>query len=169
MMKKLSVRVRFSLYRNQGGFYVPEKNTATYLIETSKLPGSYYSLNRKGLLIDVFEDYYKPCHALSGIKTASALIYVMAGLFRNERRLDDCLLINDERLLAEAISSNLFLVMGKRIITPSLDQGCVEGVMRAVVLEIASAEGFMVEERPVDAEELPGADEVFSDECHKRY
>jgi len=159
--EETSVRVRFSLYRNQGGFYIPEKNTATYLIETSKLPGSYYSLNRKGLLIDVFEDYYKPCHALSGIKTASALIYVVAGLFRNERKLDDCLLINDERLLAEAISSNLFLVKGKRIITPSLDQGCVEGVMRSVVLEIASAEGFIVEERPVDAQELPLADEIF--------
>lgn len=156
-----SVRVRFCLYRNQGGFYIPEKNAATYLIETRKLEASFYSLNRKGLLIDVFEDYYKPCHALSGLKTASALIYVMAGLFRNERKLDDCLLINDERLLAEAISSNLFLVKGKRIITPSLDQACVEGVMRSVMMEIASAEGFIVEERPVDAEELPGADEVF--------
>lgn len=156
-----AIRVRFSLFRNEGGYYTPEINTATFLIETRQLQGSGYSLNRKGVLLDVFEDFYKPCHALSNIKTSSALIYVMAGLFRKEKNLDDCLLINDERLLAEATSSNLFLVKDNRIITPSLDQACVEGVMRSVVIEIASAEGFLVEERPVETWELPEADEIF--------
>ncbi len=154
-------RVRFSLFRNEGGYYTPKLNTATFLIETNQVQGSGYMLNRRGLLVDVFEDFYKPCHALSNIKTASALIYVMAGLFSKGKKLDDCLLINDERLLAEATSSNLFLVKDQRIITPSLDQACVEGVMRSVIIEIASAEGFQVEERPVEKWELPEADEIF--------
>jgi len=159
--EETAIRVRFSLYRNEGGYYTPELNTATFLIETSQLRGSGYSLNRKGLLIDVFEEYYKPCHAISNIKTSSALVYVLAGLFRKEKNLDDCLLINDERLLAEATSSNLFLVKDNRIITPSLDQACVEGVMRSVVIEIAAANGFLLEERPVEIWELPEADEIF--------
>jgi len=154
-------RVRFAIYRTEGGFYVPEENAASFLIETTKLSSSLYPLNRKGILVDFFEEYYKPCHALSNIKSSSALIYVMAGLYRKERKLDDCLLINDERLLAEAISSNVFLVNGNQLITPSLDQACVEGVMRSVVIELAPSLGFKIEERPVEPDELLHADEVF--------
>ena len=156
-----AIRVRFSLFRNEGGYYTPELNTATFLIETNQLQARGYSLNSKGVLIDVFEDFYKPCHALSNIKTSSALIYVMAGLFSKEKKLGDCLIINDERLLAEATSSNVFMVSGQNIVTPSLDQACVEGVMRSVIIELAAASGFFVEERPIDPDELHDADEVF--------
>lgn len=156
-----AVRVRYSLYRQEGGFYKPDTNQANDLVETLPLKTHFYRLNSRGLLIDIFEDYYKPCHALSTVKSASALIYVMAGIHGREKGLDDCLLINDERLLAEATSSNLFLVKDRRLITPSLDQGCVEGVMRSVVIDLALARQLQVEERPVEAFELSEADEVF--------
>ncbi|MEE4177282.1 MAG: aminotransferase class IV [Bacteroides sp.] len=154
-------RVRFALFRQEGGFYTPQLNGVDYLIETSPLKSAYYSLNKKGLLVDIFEDYYKSCHALSNIKSSSALVYVMAGIFCKEKGLDDCLLINDERLLAEATSSNLFLVKDKRIVTPSLDQACVEGVMRSVVIDLARSQGIGVEERPLESFELSDADEIF--------
>ncbi|MDX9940874.1 MAG: aminotransferase class IV [Bacteroidales bacterium] len=156
-----AVRVRFSLFRHEGGFYKPDSGLADYLVETSLLKNNFYRLNARGLLVDVFEDYYKPCHGLSTVKSSSALIYVMAGIYCKEKGLDDCLLINDERLLAEATSSNLFLVKDQRLITPSLDQGCVEGVMRAVIIDLARTHGIQVAERPIEPFELPEADEVF--------
>ena len=155
------VRVRFSLFRREGGFYKPESGIADFLIETSPLKINNYRLNGKGLLVDIFDEYYKPCHALSTVKSSSALVYVMAGIFCQEKGLDDCLLINDERLLAEATSSNLFLVKDQRLITPSLDQGCVEGVMRSVIIDLSRQAGFQLEERPVEPFELNEADEVF--------
>lgn len=157
----LPLRVRFSVFRNQGGYYLPLKNAASCLIETERLTLPGYNLNRQGLYIDIFEDLYKPCHRLSNCKTTSALIYVLASLYRKAKNLDDCLLINEKHLLAEASSSNLFLVKNNQLITPSLDQACVEGVMRSVIIEIASAEKIPVEERPIKIEELLEADEIF--------
>lgn len=154
-------RVRFAVFRNDGGHYVPESNLASFLIETSAIETSFYPLNQKGKMLGLYQEYYKPCHTLSNLKSSNALIYVLAGLYRNENKYDDCLLINDERLLAECISSNVFMVKGEQIITPSPDQACVEGVMRAVIMDIASKLGLAVEERPVDPEELLNADEVF--------
>lgn len=154
-------RIRFALFRNDGGYYVPENNSASFLIETSALENRFFPLNHRGIMLGLYQEYYKPCHTLSNLKSSNALIHVLAGLYRTENKYDDCLLINDERLVAESISSNVFMVKGQKIITPSLDQACVEGVMRAVVLEICSMMGMATEERPVDTEELLNADEVF--------
>lgn len=156
-----AARIRFALFRKEGGFYKPDSQGTDYLIETSPLKSKDYTLNRQGLLVDIFDEYYKPCHALSGVKSSSALIYVLAGIFCREKGLDDCLLINDERLLAEATSSNLFLVKDQRLVTPSLDQACVEGVMRSVVIDLAISHGLQVEERPIETFELPDANEIF--------
>lgn len=63
--------------------------------------------------------------------------------------------------LAEGASSNIFLVREKRVITPHLAAGILDGVTRARVLALCSRAGVEAIERRVEPAELFRADEVF--------
>ncbi len=155
-------RVRLAIYRNDGGLYAPTNNTSSFLIETSDLEFEKYALNSKGLNIGIYSEMKKPVNILSPFKTSNALLFVLAGLYKSKNDFDDCIILNDNGAVCEAISSNLFFVKGKTIVTPSVKSGCVSGIMRVKVLEIADFLGYsIVEQDNVDVSILQKADEVF--------
>lgn len=157
-----SVQVRVTFYREMGDSYTPVTNTLGIAMQTQPLPNDYYYLNPKGLVVDVFADIRKPINIISSIKSCNAQLYVMAQLFKNELGVDDCLLINDQNRVIEAISSNLFLVANGAIYTPSLDEGCVDGVMRSIVIDLAKTKGYTVNESvSIDPDMVVDADELF--------
>lgn len=157
-----SVRVRVTFVRNTGGFYSPTDNSVSIYIQGAPLPVDFYPLNTKGLVIELFTDIRKPINKLSPIKSCNAQLYVMAGLSMQQLGVDDCLIINDQNRIAEAMSSNVFLVQGTKLYTPSLEEGCVAGVMRQVVLDLATHNGFKVDNQArIEPEQLLDADEVF--------
>jgi branched-subunit amino acid aminotransferase/4-amino-4-deoxychorismate lyase len=63
--------------------------------------------------------------------------------------------------LACGTMSNLFLVRGDELVTPSLASGCRAGVTRAAVLEVGRELGLAVHERRLEPQELWSADEAF--------
>ena len=63
--------------------------------------------------------------------------------------------------MAEAATSNVFLVMGGSLVTPSLDSGILPGITRAQVIKLARKSGFKVIERRVMRRELYSAGEIF--------
>ncbi len=154
-------RARLAMFRREGGYYTPETNDVSFFIETVPLKSSGFSLNKKGLLVDIYPDTKKPLNRLSPLKSSNSLLFVMAGIYCRENDLDDCLIMNENGNIAEASSSNIFLVKGRELQTPSLDQGCVEGVMRSVVLDIASREGIPLAEKRIGVADLLQADELF--------
>ncbi|MGZ3884424.1 MAG: aminotransferase class IV [Bacteroidia bacterium] len=154
-------RIRFTVFRNEGGFYVPENNDISFLIETENIETKGYVLNQKGLWADIYADIRKPVNKLSNIKSANALIYVMAGLARTSMRLDDCFLVNELSNVCEAISSNIFIVRNGTLQTAPLSEGCVDGVMRKQIFKLASAHKILVFETPVTVNTIMNGDEVF--------
>src|SRR5690606_31822449 len=90
-----------------------------------------------------------------------ALLYVMAGLFKSQRKLGDALILNQEGFLCEGLSSNVFIYYEKTLYTPALNQGCVDGVMRRVVMDIADGEGIPVVEAQISREIMKQPDELF--------
>lgn len=157
-----SLRIRLTVTRKAGGLYTPGTNKADILIQISPIEGNTYSMNRKGLLVDIFKEHPKPISKLWNFKISSALPYVMAGLYKTEHKLDDCLLINERGGIVEGLASNVFIVKNGTLFTPSLSTGCVDGVMRRVILEIAEKESIgLVEAENVSEDFLLDADEVF--------
>jgi branched-subunit amino acid aminotransferase/4-amino-4-deoxychorismate lyase len=154
-------RIRLTVYRDQGGLYTPEKNSVSWLLESSALECAKYELNQKGLVIDIYDEVHKPVNKLSNLKTTNALIYVLAGLYRTINNLDECFVLNPFGRIAECISSNVFLVFGNKIVTPPLTEGCISGIMREVILEIIASGKIKLEERPVLVQELKDAEEIF--------
>jgi len=154
-------RIRLTIYRNDGGFYAPSNNSCSYLLEMYPLDEKGYQLNVKGYTVDLFTDFKKPQNSLSSIKSANSSIYVMAGIYKTEKQLDECILTNDKSHIIEAISSNIFAVKNGVLYTPPVNDGCVDGVMRKKIIEIAQANKIAVYEISVMQNVLLGADELF--------
>jgi branched-chain amino acid aminotransferase len=96
----------------------------------------------------------------SRLKTLSYIDGVMA--VREVRgRADDALMLNTAGKAASATIANVFLLKGKSLATPSLDQGVLPGIMRGLVLEHAAKLGYAVVEGIIEPEDLLAADVVF--------
>jgi branched-chain amino acid aminotransferase len=78
-----------------------------------------------------------------------------------EEGADEVLCITPDGLVCEASRSNIFLIDGSRLITPSLDGPLLPGVMRGLVLDRAAAAGLSVLEAPLTMASLLTADEAF--------
>lgn len=156
------VRIRLTVFRDEGGKYTPHNNTCSYLVETEFIENEKYELNQKGYIIDLYKDIRKPINQFSNLKTANALIYIMAGIYAKEKQLNDCILLNSKDKLVEGISSNLFLIKGDILSTPSLNEGPVAGIMRKQILKIADSVGFTINhESSISEFDLLNADEIF--------
>lgn len=154
-------RIRLTVYRNQGGFYTPEDNTVSYLIEVTSLAVKGYEINAKGYTVDLYTDIKKSQSPLASIKSANSAIYVMAGIHKKKNSLDECVLINDKGNITEAISSNIFAVKNGVLYTSPIADGCIDGVMRKKIIEIAQANRIAVYELSIMQSILLGADELF--------
>ncbi len=155
-----NARVRFSVFRDDGGWYTPERNTFQYVIEINGLEESKYTAER-GLIIDVYQELKKDFSAISSLKTINALPYVLAGVFRKENQLDECILLNSQNNIVESISSNVFLVKENKVYTPSIAEGCIDGVMRKVIIELLKKKKITLIESKLPVELLQHSDEIF--------
>jgi branched-chain amino acid aminotransferase len=99
--------------------------------------------------------------AVAGLKTTSYAENVVALAYARERGASEALLANTRGRLCEGTGSNVVLVVGGRIITPTLDSGCLAGITRELLLEWAAADGTTIEQRDVELGALAEAEEVL--------
>ncbi len=128
-------RVRLMVFRVDGGLYTPKKNNFHFLIETSPLKRKNFFFSKKGLAIGYSKNKTLYPSPISHLKTGNSLPYILAGLEKEKNNWDDCLILNTENKIAEAVSSNIYLIKKNKLITPSISSGCVQGVMRQVIIQ----------------------------------
>lgn len=156
-----SARVRLSVYRNDGGNYKPSDNTASWILEMWSMDADQYSINDKGISVELYQDVRKPVNKMSGLKSANAALYVLGALFAQKMNVDDAVLINQNGNVIEATGSSLFAVKNGVLYTSPLSEGCVAGVMRSVVMELAQQNRIAVYEVPLPLSVLLNSDEIF--------
>tara|TARA_B100000683_G_scaffold40150_1_gene35511 strand:+ start:692 stop:1558 length:867 start_codon:yes stop_codon:yes gene_type:complete len=153
--------IRISVYRSGRGTYLPESNYMNFIIESKRLCENSYSTNKKGLKIDVYDEILKPLNILSPYKLANAQLYVLASIFFKENQLDDALIKNENGNIIETTNSNLFISSNGVLYTPALSEGCVGGIMRMQVINLAITNGMLVYENPIQLQHLLSADEII--------
>ena len=158
---KEGARVRLTVFRNDGGLYTPITNDVSVLIEAYEETNSY-QLNTHGLSIGIFEDLFKPIHPLAAYKTANALLFVKAGLAKKRMNVNDLVILNSKGLVCETISSNIFMVIHNRLVTPPLSEGVLPGIMGQNVLLLANSLNMEVLETPIGVNAFQQAEEVFT-------
>lgn len=157
-----SARVRFTVFRNEGGFYSPNDNSISYVIQTSALSSKNYQIEKSTFEVDLYKDYVVTKQLLSTLKTTNKMIQVTASIFANENQLDSCLLVNESKNVIEAVSGNLFMLMGSQLITPAISEGCLNGIMRKQIMSLVKQlEGVEIVEKEISPFDLQKADELF--------
>lgn len=94
--------------------------------------------------------------ALSGLKTTSYGENVVALAAAHRAGADEAILANTRAELCEGTGTNVFVGIGGRLLTPPLSSGCLDGVTRALVIELGG-----IEEEVLDVDALRRADEAF--------
>jgi len=122
------------------------------------LPPSRYDPGTSAVVASIRQNADSP---LPRHKTLNYLANLLAKTEARERGADEAILLNTRGEVAEAASSNLFLVREGRLVTPPLSANILPGVTRAEVLRLAAEAGLIAEERLVLPDELHAAAEVF--------
>lgn len=156
-----SARVRQTVFRNSGGFYLPETNEVSYLIQSTALDSKEYILNTNRYEVDLFKDFYITKQLLSSIKSTNKAVQITGSIFAKENDLQNCILLNDSKNAIETLNGNLFMLKDGKLITPPVSEGCLNGIMRKQVLTIAKTMDVEVVEEIISPFDLQKADELF--------
>lgn len=98
---------------------------------------------------------------LSRVLTTNYLTNYMAKQEAMDTGADEALMENERGLLVEGSSSNIFVVMGRMLLTPPLKDGAVPGTTREAILELAPELGFEGGEWSINAGDLLQSREAF--------
>ncbi|MDW5290685.1 aminotransferase class IV [Formosa sp. PL04] len=157
-----SARVKLTVFRNEGGLYLPETNDVTFIIDTKPLQDDFYIISDQVYEVDLFKDFYISPSLLSTLKTNNKVLNVVGSIYAKENNLNNCLILNTNKNVVEALNGNVFVIKGNLIKTAPLSDGCLKGIMRKQLIEIIKAipEYELIEES-ISAFELQKADEIF--------
>jgi len=160
--KLKSAYVRLVMTRGEGRFGIGYKDEfRPNLIVVGKnfegYPGWMFSKGVSAGIIGIQNEY----SALSRIKTANYLNFILARFNAQSAGFDEAILTNTKGDVAEGATSNIFLVRSNSIITSSIESGILPGITRSVVIDIARRLKLPVRQRAVSMRELSRADEVF--------
>jgi branched-chain amino acid aminotransferase len=158
-----SAYIRVAVTRGEGRFGIHysdhfRPNVVVVAKEFGDYPPWMYSKGISAGVVTIRQNEYSPA---SGIKSLNFLNYILARFQAKEKAYDEAILANTKGHIAEAATSNIFLVKKEAIMTPSLDSGIVAGITREVILRIARRLRLDTEEKKVSYKELLSSDEVF--------
>ncbi len=158
----VSGRVRMTVYRNAGGYYLPSDRNISFVVQAQRLEQPIYVFSDQTYEVDLFRDFYITAQLLSTIKSTNRAVHITGSIFADENGLANCLLLNDRKNVIEALQGNLFMLTGNKLVTPAVSEGCLNGVMRKQVLALArKREDLVVEETAISPFDLQKADELF--------
>ena len=149
---------RVYLVYNSVGFWQSEEQRplVDLIIYSAPLP-EYREPIRLGLR----EHGRHAASPLAGVKSISWLPNVWAVTEAQKEGFDEVVLLNERSEIAECTAANIFAVRNGKVYTPPLNSGCLEGVTRGILFEIAPEAGIPVVEQALRPDDLYSADEVF--------
>ncbi|MCR8668077.1 aminotransferase class IV [Aestuariibaculum sp. M13] len=161
-LTEASARVKLTVHRNEGGLYLPQTNAVGFNISVKPLEDDFYVLNDGTYEVDLFKDYYVSPSLLSTLKTNNKALHVVGSIYAKENNLNNCLILNTNKQVVEALNGNVFLAKGNIIKTPPLTDGCLKGVMRKQIIDVLKTlEGYQLIEESISPFELQKSDEIF--------
>jgi len=145
-------RLKISVYRQSEGNYSPIKSSSSFLISMADDISIANNLRSTGICPSPLK-MYTP---FSKFKTLNALPYIYASLYMKEKGWDDVIILNQYGRVCEALSSNVFWKIEGELYTVPISEGCIEGVMRKVILE-----QHKIIEKVCNVDELYKADNIY--------
>ena len=137
-------------------------------------------LNQKGCTLIVLAEWKPPVYSNTGITVITSSIRrnspqhldskihhnnllnnILAVIEANTANVDSAVMLDAYGFISETNDTNIFLVRDNVILTPTTDS-CLPGLTRQMILEIATEEGILTQEKNLSLTDLYSADEVFT-------
>jgi branched-subunit amino acid aminotransferase/4-amino-4-deoxychorismate lyase len=153
-----NIRIKLKIWRSGKGLYTPEENSADCLITVRSQIQGPAILEKAGfatLVRTIFSNY-------SFFKGPNSIQYVLAGIEKKQRNLDEIILLSPEGFVSECLAANIFWVKNNTVFTPEIGTGCIAGIMRENLLRLFQAENIPFREGKFLPEELLQAESVFT-------
>ncbi|MDD7887877.1 aminotransferase class IV [Flavivirga sp. 57AJ16] len=159
---KSSARVKLMVYRNEGGLYAPHSNHVSFIVSVKPIQDDFYILQDDFYEVDLFKDYYVSPSLLSTLKTNNKALNVVGSIYAKENHLHNCLVLNTNKHVIEALNGNIFVVKDHIIKTAPISDGCLKGIMRKQLIDIVkNIPDYEIVEASISPFELQKADEIF--------
>ncbi|MFH0912818.1 MAG: aminotransferase class IV [Candidatus Omnitrophota bacterium] len=145
--------VRLTLWKSQAG--------ADTLVSAKKYqsysPGKY----RNGFCACVSSIRQNEESHLAHLKTTNYLLCRLAYLEAGKKGFDEAIILNNRGYIAEGSRANIFLIKAKELLTPALGCGCLDGITRKAVLNLAKKYHIKAYAANLTLSDLYQADEAF--------
>ena len=151
--KLINGSVKIHVSRREGGKYQPKYNGCEVMINTCSGLGFEQNIP---VTLCVFSDEVKTIGRLSNIKSVNAGVSVLGAIHAKELGFENAILRNTNGNYIEATNSSLFIIKGNVIYTPPLSDGCIDGTMRAWLLN-----NYKIIEKSLSLADIKQSDEVF--------
>lgn len=144
------------------GYRPPALAAPTRILTLNPAPDYPAAFTDAGVCVRLCRTRIGHSPALAGMKHLNRLEQVLARAEWDDPNIPEGLLCDEDENVIEATQANLFLVEKEgTLVTPSLSQCGVAGIMRELVAETATEFGMAVVEEPVPLERVYRADELF--------
>lgn len=136
--------------------------------------------NKSGCTLIVLAEWKPPVYSDDGIRVITAstrrntpqcldskihhnnlLNNILASIEANVAGVDSAIMLDIDGFVSETNDTNLFLVKGNRLLTPTADS-CLPGLTRKMILDICDQQNIPAKERNLSLTEVYTADEVFT-------
>jgi branched-chain amino acid aminotransferase len=150
-------RARITLLRGAGGpWREKEAGGDTLVFAAARAPRA-----ARPLALTVSPYRLNTTSPLAGVKSTAFVEHLLALEEARGRGFDEALMLNERGEVAEGTAANVFWVRGGELFTPSLATGCLAGITRRLVLEVASRLRIRATEGGFPLAAVGEADEVF--------
>lgn len=155
--------VKVIVTRGEGGrgYRPPTTASPTRIVSGHEPPAHDPRSSSAGIVLRLCTTRLGRNPVLAGLKHLNRLEHVLARAEWDDPAVPEGLMLDDRGFAVCGTQSNVFAVLGDRLVTPPVDQCGVAGVMRGFVLRIAATAGIAVDVRPVPMNSLHDAREVF--------
>ena len=155
--------VRLTLTRGSAGDgLLPERGVRPTLLLTARpLPPDLGRRQARGIAVVLLPFPRDAAPPWGGLKLVGHASAVVGRRLAARRGAAEGLYVTRDGHVTEATTANLFLVEGRRLVTPPLGAGVLPGVTRSLVLTLARRAGLQVREEPVPVARLERAGEIL--------
>lgn len=148
------LRIRLQIFKNE--------KSLSYIIEILAIDINVIQWNEDGLNVSILPNYFKPINELGNYKLSHSSHIQPSKLFLNTNLdIDEVLLLNAKQRIVESSIANVFIVKKQAVYTPSLNESCLDGVMRRHIIDTLKKNNILILEQEISQEFILQADEVF--------
>ncbi len=149
------LRARLTIVRDGSGKYLPGSNGSSMHLNIETL--SKNPFNEAADKRAEVSTLLMPAITAGNHKLIGKHAHVLAALEAQERSLDDLIVFNERNEVCESVSGNIYAAIGGQLFTPLLNSGCLEGIVRQVLLK-----NNLCRERCLTADDIQRVDGWYS-------